>query len=35
MAGLKDEPGQQSDGESIVPLLKGGNRLKRQSIFWL
>ena len=34
MAGLPFKPEQHVDGESFVPLLKGGTALKRDAIFW-
>ncbi len=34
MAGLDLLPEQHCDGESILPLLKGGNTMKREAIFW-
>jgi len=34
MAGLDPLPDQHVDGESLVPLLKGGNSLRRDAIFW-
>lgn len=33
-AGAKPAAGQVLDGESLVPLLKGGKALQRQAIFW-
>ncbi|MHC4659281.1 MAG: sulfatase-like hydrolase/transferase [Planctomycetota bacterium] len=34
MAGVPKPKGHVLDGESIIPLLKGGNNLKRDAIFW-
>ena len=34
MTGVPKPKGHILDGESIVPLLKGGNGLKREAIFW-
>ncbi len=34
MAGLPPKPQQHMDGESMVPLLKGTGRQKRQAIYW-
>ena len=34
MAGVKKPRGKTLDGESIVPLLKGGKKLNRKAIFW-
>ena len=34
MAGAKKPVGKILDGESIIPLLKGGKTLKREAIFW-
>jgi len=34
MTGVPKPKGHILDGESIVPLLKGGNSLKREAIFW-
>ena len=34
MAGAKKPAGKILDGESIVPLLKGGSALNREAIFW-
>ncbi|NQU41843.1 sulfatase [bacterium] len=34
MAGLEPIPEQHCDGMSLVPLLKGGERLEREGIFW-
>jgi len=33
-AGAAAPAGKQLDGESLLPLLKGGRRLKREAIFW-
>jgi len=34
IAGLAGAPGHIVDGESLVPLLRGGSRLKRDRLFW-
>jgi arylsulfatase A-like enzyme len=34
MAGLPLQPVQHPDGKSLVPLLKGENRLEREAIYW-
>ncbi len=34
MLGIKSPPSHIVDGESIVPLLKGSNKLKRDAIYW-
>lgn len=34
MAGVKDEPGHITDGESIVPLLRRNGKLRREAIYW-
>jgi arylsulfatase A-like enzyme len=34
LAGLDPMPKQHADGESILPLLKGGDTLGREAIFW-
>lgn len=34
MAGFKLLPGQHKDGKSLVPLLKGKNKLDREAIYW-
>jgi len=34
MAGLAPLPNQHVDGESLVPLLRGGSVMKRDAIFW-
>ncbi|MFW5802765.1 MAG: sulfatase [Verrucomicrobiota bacterium] len=34
VAGLEPIPEQHCDGETILPLLKGGNTLERDAIFW-
>jgi arylsulfatase A-like enzyme len=34
LAGGRAPAGQAMDGESIVPLLRGGGRLRRESVFW-
>ena len=34
MTGVSDEPSHKLDGESLVPLLSGSNKLKRDSIYW-
>jgi arylsulfatase A-like enzyme len=34
LAGLPAKPKQHVDGESMVPLLKGGDALKRDAIYW-
>ena len=34
MAGIEAMPDQHCDGESLVPLLKGGNSLDREAIYW-
>jgi len=33
-AGVKPTPGQVIDGESLLPLLRGSNKMKRDSIYW-
>jgi arylsulfatase A-like enzyme len=33
-AGARIPPGKELDGESLVPLLKGGAVLRRKSLFW-
>jgi arylsulfatase A len=34
VAGLKPSPGVAADGESLVPLLRGEGRLRREALFW-
>ncbi|MGE9290136.1 MAG: sulfatase [Puniceicoccales bacterium] len=34
MAGIEAMPDQHCDGQSLVPLLKGGNFLDREAIYW-
>ena len=34
MIGLPQQPDQTKDGESLVPLMRGGNNLKRKAIYW-
>jgi arylsulfatase A-like enzyme len=34
MAGIRNDPGNPADGVSLVPLLRGKNRLPRQAIYW-
>jgi len=34
VAGLEPRPGQVIDGTSLVPLLKGGDRLDRNTLYW-
>ena len=34
IAGLAGAPGHVVDGESLVPLLRGGHKLKRDHLFW-
>lgn len=33
-SGTRRPPGHALDGESLLPLLRGGNKLKRDAIFW-
>jgi len=34
VAGVKPDPGRAIDGESLVPLLRGDGRLRRDALFW-
>jgi arylsulfatase A-like enzyme len=34
MAGIEPRPDQHCDGISLTPILKGGNSLEREAIFW-
>jgi arylsulfatase A-like enzyme len=34
IAGVRDPAGHAADGTSIVPLLKGGSRLRRNALYW-